>query len=190
MKSSKMKFRLAVIGAAILLAGCMSNYYDRFGGYPLESDQYIFKQNGQEFRLLVTYRFPYQNGVYDSTSLNISVKIALEKAALRYLQFDKLTLVSADSTYLYSFRNPAVYDKYGKYPLQSFEGKDGSDGIQTASDELCLFTVSRAEPDYVLFLNYRILNSGKTVQLLEKSLPLNIADVKNKARKQPVIYED
>jgi len=175
----------------IILAACMTNYYDKFGGYPLGSETFTINQDGHVIKLLAAYRFPYQKGYYDSTNLNITVRISLARKKLKFLSFQKLTLVAADNSYLYSYSNPSVYDEFGKYPIRSFvEYESETISSKDTSDQLCIFTVSRSMPDYNLFLNYTVLHADGSSETVVKSFPINISGVKSKTRKPAVIYED
>jgi hypothetical protein len=151
LKSNRRLLLLLVLGMGLLLSACVSNYYNRFGGYPLGSEILIAGQDSLSIRLLVTYRYFYQSGQEDTTSLNITVKPMINKQDLDKLNIDRIVLAAPDNSYLMTYTNPAVYDKIGKNYL-----------ISGNLDKPCLFTVSKAIPDFNLTLTYRVLiqNSG------------------------------
>lgn len=57
----------------------MSSDYDRCGGYPLKSETLSTRSGAADIRLVVDYRFPYQEETADSTMLNITVKVIIAR---------------------------------------------------------------------------------------------------------------
>lgn len=186
MRSSRTALCLATLYLLFCLTGCMSTYYNRFGGYPLGSEEFKFKEKNTEIALLVTYRYPFQNEQTDSTRLNISVKITIPKAELKYIRVDRLALLAADSTYMYTYSNPAIYDTYGKYPIKTYTNNSDSATERSLSDEICLFTVERSSKQYDLILNYRMNEADGSFQTKEKRFTIDISDIRFKVKTQPV----
>jgi hypothetical protein len=168
----------------------MSTYYNRFGGYPLGSEEFTFREKSTEVKLLVTYRYPFQNEQTDSTRLNISVKITIPKAELKHLQVDRLALLAADSSYMYTYANPAIYDSYGKYPIKTYATNSASTGERSLSDEICLFTVNRMTSKYDLIISYKTAETEGVWQPGEKRFPIDISDISYRVKTLPVSVPD
>ena len=149
---------------AVMMTSCLNNYYNQFGGYPLSSETLVAEQDSMQIKLLVTYRYFYQAGQEDTTSLNISVKPMIDEQTKAGITIDRIALASIDNTYLMTFPKPAVYDKYGKYTLQA-----------GTADKPCVFTVSRATPDYCLILTYSILSKDSVWIEKQQTFPINIS---------------
>lgn len=173
-----MKLVLCLVLVAVLLAACMSTYHNQFGGYPLESEEYTIKHESMLIKLLVTYRYPYQAAELDTSTLNITVKTIVAKQDLKQIHIDRLTLAATDSSYLYSYPNPAIYDTYGKYPLRTdfTDLKTGS--AIPSSDQICIFTVNRFSTDYDIHLYYQVQNPGQEPESFEHVIPIIISKVK------------
>jgi hypothetical protein len=180
LKSNKLTANLFICLALVILAGCVSNYYDRFGGYPLETKDYFLKPAGESVKLQLTYRVPATKGVQDSTALNIAVKIMLDKAVLNNLSIDYLSLEADDGSYAKTFFHPAVYDLFGKYPINNATGLDAGGSKADLSDKLCLFKVTRDTPSYVINLGYHSLQPDKSILEGRSTLNIDISNVTHK----------
>ncbi len=149
----------------MILTSCTNTYYNRFGGYPINSETLEVNQDAVNIKLLVTYRFFQQNEVVDTTSLNISIKPIIDQKDLPTLKIVRIALASQDSSYLLTYSKPAVYDKYGKYPI-----------IEGVSDQPCVFTVKRGNYDYNFILTYSVIGTNGQWIESRKVFPINIQD--------------
>ncbi len=191
MKSNKTAFLLGLLVVSCLLVSCASNYYDKFGGYPLESEELAINDEAEPFKLLVTYRYAFQAGSSDTTSLNISINPMLSQPARQQIFISRLVLASKDSTYLYSISNPAIFGTYGKFPV-SVQFTDAQTGeTYSSSDQPSVFTVSRNSPTYELSLHYKVLIPDRTWQDKRKSFPIDISGITRKTGlDNPVFMQD
>lgn len=175
-----MKYLFPLVLAALLTAGCMSRYYDQFGGYPMDSKEFTLQDEAAEIKLLVTYRYPYQAAKWDTTSMNLTIKVIIDKKNVQNLYINRLVLASLDNTYLYSYPNPSVYDAYGKYPIR-LEYQDPETGSRLmTSDQPSVFTINRNSPEYEIRLYYKIKAADGSWQDVTKSALLDISDLKIK----------
>lgn len=153
----------------------MSNYYNRFGGYPLSSETYYVYTDSAKIELLVTYRYFLQDNVADTTSLNVSIKPIIDDKDLSKLHIDRIALFSLDNSYLMTYAEPAVYGRFSKAPIST-----------GTTEKPCVFTVSSTTPEYNILLSYRILNQNN--EWVEKKHSISI-DITNPARKIPTNKE-
>lgn len=180
MKLNNLIVLTLLLAAFLLLSACMSKYYDRFGGFPIRSETLIIRPEEPNIKLLVTYRYPYQAEKADTTSLNLDVRIIVNKKDLSYLSIDRLVLSNVDSTYLYAYPYPAVYDTYAKYPL-SYEIIDPKTGNKVRSSEKpSIFTITQDSPVYDLILYYRIQNKDGSYYSFEQAVIINTSEIKRR----------
>lgn len=176
-----MKYLFPLLIAALLTAGCISNYYDQFGGFPMGTKEITLQDETADLKLQVTYRYPYQATEWDTTSLNLTIKIIINKQDEKQLYFNRLVVASLDNTYLYSYNNPAVYDAYGKYPIR-LEYTDPATGtILMSSEQPSIFTINRTSPEYEISLSYKVKTANGTWQDTVKTALLDISELKVKA---------
>lgn len=173
-----MKLLLGLL-ALLMITACMSNYYNQYGGYPFDSKEFIIKENKANIKLIASSRYINKYDVIDSTQFNVSIKIVVPKEDLTYLKIEKLTLKANDESYLYVYKNPAVYDTFGRFPIQN-TGQADSFTESSSSDNLCIFTISNAEKDYQILLTYKVMNSQGEFETFEKTLPLVVTENKTK----------
>jgi len=166
----------------IILSACSSSYYNKFGGYPIESQEFNIEQGNAQIKLMVTYRYPQIAAEVDTTNLNISIKTIVDNKDLEVLFIDRLSLVAADSSYLFSYPRPAIYDTNGKYPIR-FNTTDPYTGeILTSSDQLPVFTVQRLNNDYMIILYYRYKREDGSYDNLEEIIPITTPKIKRKTK--------
>jgi len=191
LKSSNIRYFLLCVLFLPLIFSCSNNYYNRFGGYPLKREEFAVKEAEADIKLQVSYRSPYQNGKADSTNLNIIVKLVIPKEEMKRLRIEKLTLAASDTSYLNTYYNPAVYDQFGKYPLRSEWSQNDEETAKSSSDQLCLFTVSRQTPQYLLTVYYQLRQPDNTWLMKQQSFPIDISGVKIKFKREQKeeIYE-
>lgn len=177
-----MKNIILIMVVSFLLSACASNYYDKFGGYPIESQEYVIEQGNALIKLLVTYRYPLQGAEEDTTTLNITIKTIVDNKDMEVLFIDRLSLVAADSSYLFSYPSPAIYDTNGKYPIR-FNTTDPYTGeLLTSSDQPTVFTVDRMIPEYRIILYYRYKRDDGSYDNLEEVIPITAPKIKRKTQ--------
>ncbi|GEM_PF-1234618 len=178
MRSNKVKYLFPLLIAALLAAGCMNKYYDQFGGYPMDTKTITLGEDKAEIKLLVSHRFPYQAENWDTTKVNMNIKVVINKKDEKRLYFRRLAVAALDETYLYSYANPAVYDAYGKYPIR-LEYTDAETGSRLmSSDQPSIFTISRASPEYEISLFYKIKSNDGAWQDSVQTAPLDVSELK------------
>ncbi|MFO7659984.1 MAG: hypothetical protein R6V77_03640 [Candidatus Cloacimonadaceae bacterium] len=175
-----MKYLFPLILLALLTAGCMSKYYEQFGGFPMDTKEFTFQDETADLKLQVTYRYPYQAAEWDTTSLNLTIKIIINKKDVQKMYINRLVLASIDNTYLYSYPNPAVYDAYGKYPIRLEFTDPATGAILMSSDQPSIFTISRTSPEYEISLSYKVKAADGGWQDTVKTALLDISELKVK----------
>jgi hypothetical protein len=162
-----------------MVSACVSNYYKQYGGYPFDSQEFVIKEDKVNIRLLVKSRYLLEDEVVDSTQFNVSVKIVVPKQDLTHLSIEKLVFKAIDGSYYFAYKNPAVYDTFGRFPIANTGGTD-KEGGSDSSENLCIFTVNNSPKGYHIILTYKLLNSQGEYESFEKTLPLVIADKEDK----------
>jgi hypothetical protein len=175
-----MRNLLALMLLAFTLTGCMNNYFDKFGGFPFESQSIVISEKEPNISLLVTYRYPYQEEKVDSTSLNMSVNVIISRQEMGWVSIDKLTVAAPDGSYLMTYNNPAVYEPNSRFPMRFDNTESAGGGTYSPSQEPSIFTVSQNTPEYIITLYYRVYNEGGISDSFVRSHTVNISDIKRK----------
>ncbi|MBM4398914.1 MAG: hypothetical protein FJ041_01100 [Candidatus Cloacimonetes bacterium] len=176
-----MKYILLLTLAAIVLMACVSNYYDRFGGFPVASQELHIKYDNTDILLKITFRLPYKADVPDTTIMNVSVSIVLAEKVRKSVFVERLVLKAQDNSYLNTISYPAVYDTYGRYPVSQRWTNPATGRTYQSSDQPNVFTVSRATKDFNIVLGLQTLNPAGVYDYIEKELLLSLPEIEIKS---------
>jgi hypothetical protein len=158
----------------------MNNYFEQFGGFPFESQTMIVSDSLPDIKLLVTYRYPYQEEVVDTMSLNMTINVIVSRKEMEWVSIDKLTVSAADGSYLMTCVNPAVYEPNSRFPMR-FDIVDPEGGnTYSPSQEPSIFTLSQNSPEYEITLFYRIFDEGGISESIRRSQIINIGEIKRR----------
>ena len=180
MKSNNLLALIALLSAMLLLSGCMSTYYNRYGGVPLGYEILSVNQGDAQIRLMVSYRHITDGITIDKSKVNIAMRVMVEPKYLDKLKVDKITLSAIDGSYLYSFANPIIYDQYGKHPLSRKQAKSSSQTTIASSYQPVVFTVDKNTVAYQIIVSYEFINPAGAWETTQKSIPLDISDLEHK----------
>jgi hypothetical protein len=181
LRLNDMRRLLYILAVALLLAGCANTYFDQFGGYPMDSEFIVINSNSPDIKLLVTYRFPYQEERADSMTINMSVNVIVATPDLDKVSVDMLTVAATDGSYLISFGRPAVYEPNARYPVtRTYTDPDTGERF-TPSDQPCLFILDRDTAEYEITLNYRTYKDTEVIERAVRSKIINLRDIKRKS---------
>jgi hypothetical protein len=176
----KVKNLFALMLLALTLTGCMNNYFDKFGGFPFETDSIVISEKEPNILLTVTYRYPYQEESLDTTSLNMSVNVIVSRQEMGWVSIDKLTVAATDGSYLMTFNNPAVYEPNSRFPMRFDITESEGGGNYSPSQEPSIFTVSQNTAEYEITLFYRVYDEGGVSDSFVRSHTVNISEIKRK----------
>jgi hypothetical protein len=177
-----LKKLLLILFAAMLLSGCMNNYYERFGGFPYGYEQYVINTDQPDIRLLVTYRYAYQDANPDTMSFNVSVDVIVAHEDLDWVSIDKLSLASRDGSYLMTYAFPAVYEPNSRFPVTRQYTDPETNQSVTPSHSPSVFTISKEIMEYDLTVSYRTYEDSEVIARVSRSVSINLAEIKRSAR--------
>jgi len=173
-----MKFKLVLLLILLLLlTACMSKYYNRYGGYPMNSETLTVIQDNMEVKLMVTYRQIYPEQFDDGKTINVSIRTIVAANDLTKLNVDRIAVAAKDSSYFYSFANPLIYDRFGKHPISLMKSDLTNQNKINSSDQPCVFTVNRFTTDYQIILSFKVLNKDGVWEEKQQVIPLLLPQI-------------
>jgi hypothetical protein len=180
LSSNSMRKLIFALLLALLLTGCMNTYFNKFGGFPFESQTMIVSDSLPDIKLMVTYRYPYQEEVVDTMSMNMTVNVIVSRKDMESVSIDKLTVAATDGSYLMTIVNPAVYEPNSKFPMR-FDIFDADNGKTYSPSQLpSVFTLSKNTAEYEIALDYRVFDEGGVSESFHHSKVINITEIKRR----------
>jgi hypothetical protein len=180
LKSNSLRNLLLALLISLTLASCMNNYFNKFGGFPFESQTLIVSDSLPDITLQVTYRYPYQEDKVDTMSMNMSVNIIVSREEMNRVNIDKLSVAATDGSYLLTIVNPAVYEPNSRFPMR-FDIVDPEGGNNySPSQQPSVFTLSKNTAEYEITLDYRVFDKGGVSESFTRSKTIDIRDIKRR----------